>query len=241
MTAAITLPPVAQTAPQLYCQLVTLGLGEHELARIRNACQLAVHQTGDLLRGSGKPFSCHVVGVGSLVAEATSDVDSVVAALLHALVQQRVSFTADGEDRTCGESRRAQALTAFGERVTALLHAYQQAAPLSVDAATVDADLPLARQVRILQLADMLEDGLDGGPWWHGAADDSGDEPGSAGQRCRQIQALAPLFAQAPSIGAPNLLARFDALMEAWDRGVWPSCLRTGQYSSFTPRRMGEG
>lgn len=223
-------PPVAQTPPQLYCQLADSGLSEAGLARIRAACLLAVQRTGGLQRGSGKPFACHLVGVASLVAEAAPADDTlIIAALLHALYQKRVS----GADAL--EGQRQAMREAWGEDVEALLHAYQSAGlPQPGLADTAPASLtPLQRRVRLLQLADQLEDGLDGGPWWHGSADDNGTEPGAAQDRADRFIALAALFEQAPALGAPGLLGRHRALCAQWPGRRWPASLRSGHYSSF--------
>src|SRR5690606_22858008 len=119
---ASALAPVAQTPPQLYCQLADSGLGGAALAHIRDACLLAVRRSEGLLRGSGKPFSCHLVGVASLVAEAAPDDEVlIIAALLHALYQERVS----GADAL--EGQRNTMREAWGADVEALLHAYQAA------------------------------------------------------------------------------------------------------------------
>lgn len=218
--------PVAQTAPQLYLQLLAAGYRGHDLERVRQASLLAAQQTSNLLRGSGKPFSCHLVGVASLVAEAGRSPDAVLAALLHALYQPRVDGADDDGDR------RRQVLEAFGHGVEQVLHAYHQAGPLLPGQAT-PVQSALEADVRILQLADQLEDGLDGGPWWHGNAHDAGSERGSAGQRAGLLRGLAEAYAQAPALGAPALLARYAAIIDAWDAGSWPVGLRSGRYTSF--------
>ena len=218
--------PVAQTAPQLYLQLLAAGYRGHDLERVRQASLLAAQQTSNLLRGSGKPCSCHLVGVASLVAEAGRSPDAVLAALLHALYQPRVDGADDDGDR------RRQVLEAFGHGVERVLHAYHQAGPLLPGQAT-PVQSQLEADVRILQLADQLEDGLDGGPWWHGQAGDSGAERGSAKQRADLLRGLAEAYALAPALGAPSLLARYSTIICQWDAGGWPEGLRSGRYTSF--------
>ena len=220
-------PPVAQTPPQLYCQLAATRMGDAALQRIRAACLLAVHETRHLLRGSGKPFSCHLVGTASLVLEAAPDDEAlVVAALLHALYQDRVS----GEGAM--ETGRQAMREAWGEDIEALLHAYQ-----AVGTPAPDLPMPgpsaLERKVRLLQLADQLEDALDGGPWWHGSPGDTGSERGGARDRADRLAALSPLFEQAPALGAPLLLERHRAICAQWEGGRWPEALRSGHYTSF--------
>lgn len=221
------LPAIAQTPPQLYCQLTAAGFADDTLQQVRVASLLAVQQTSNLLRGSGKPFSCHLIGVASLVAENTSDRDAILAALLHALYQPRVSGSDDTGDR------RNAVLEAFGPDVERLLRAYHDAGPLLSDGPLPDNASLLQRQVRLLQLADQLEDGLDGGPWWHGEPDDSGDERGSAPQRVDLFRSLAAAFEEAPALGAPALLERYRFILDHWQTGRWPPSLRSGHYTSF--------
>lgn len=220
------LPPVAQTPPQLYLQLLAAGFDTGALGRVREASMLAVQQTSNLLRGSAKPFSCHLVGVASLVAETGRGPDVVLAALLHALYQPRVA----GDDSHA--ARRSKVLEAFGEEVERVLHAYHAAGPLLPgEGAPVRSGLET--DVRVLQLADQLEDALDGGPWWHGQAADTGTERGSAGQRAGLLRGLADAYAQAPVLAAPTLLTRYTAIIAQWDAGTWPDVLRSGRYTSF--------
>ena len=228
MSPMHVLPPVAQTPPQLYCQLIAAGVDAAALRSVRDACLLAATNTRHLLRGSGKPFVCHLVGVASLVAEATGDLDLVVAGLLHALSQQRVLDVADA-------SIGADVGLVVSGRVRDLLRDYAVAGDLQATAAAADADDRRACDVRILQLADQLEDGLDGGPWWHGNVTDCGNERGSAGDRVARLRGLATQFEIAPALGAPMLLDRFNALMATWEHGQWPPSLRSGCYSSYAP------
>ena len=227
---AAGMSPVAQTLPQLYCQLAASGLGDAALAKIRDAGLLAVRRSDGLLRGSGKPFSCHLIGVASLLAEAIPDDEVlIVALLLHALYQDRVS----GADSL--ERQRSAMRDAWGRNVEDLLHAYQTAGMPEPGLARVDPSTltPLERQVRLLQLADQLEDGLDGGPWWHGSPNDDGTERGSAQERADRFIALVALFEQAPALGAPRLVERYRAICAQWSHARWPGSLRSGQYSSF--------
>lgn len=222
------LPPVAQTAPQLYCQIAPFGWREADLVRVREACLLGARVTAGLLRGSGKPFACHLVGVASLVAECLPDeADAVVAALLHAMYQDRVPF---GTDRA---SRRLRLLEAAGEVVEALVARYDAAGPLDAAVTFAESDDPAARVVRVIQLADELEDAIDGGPWWHGLPEDSPELRGSAEHRVSRFLAYGPCYAQAPALGAPSLLARWHAIRDAWASGTWPVALRSGARTTF--------
>jgi len=145
------LPAVAQTAPQLYCQLLPLGWPEPELARVRDACLLGARVSDGLLRGSGKPSACHLIGVASLVAETgQGGSDALPAALLHALYQPRVPFAKDLA------ARRATLREAFGAKVEALCFADDAAGVLRAEAPALDPGDQMQRVVRILQLADEI-------------------------------------------------------------------------------------
>lgn len=228
MPSTPALAPVAQTLPQLYVQLATSALCDDALQRVHAAALRATRRTSHLLRGSGKPFSCHLVGVASLMAEAVPDDETVIlAALLHALYQPRVS----GHDDVLDEQRQVMR-DAWGADVEALLHAYQSAG-VPVPGMPLPGPSVLERNVRLLQLADQLEDALDGGVWWHGSPDDAGTERGSAQDRVRRVDALSGLFEQAPALGAPKLLQRYRSIRTQWDDGRWPEALRSGEYTSF--------
>lgn len=223
------LPAVAQTAPQLYCQLLPLGLGDADLGRIRDACLLGARVTSGLLRGSGKPFACHLIGVASLVAESLpGDVDAIVAALLHAMYQARVPFGVDLA------ARRARLLAAAGARVESLVLHYDDAGPLRSNALACDPGDSMAGIVRVMQLADEIEDALDGGPWWHGLPDDGPDVGGSAEHRVARFLAYEHCYAQAPAIGAPLLLMRWRAIRDSWAAGRWPASFRSGARTTFS-------
>jgi hypothetical protein len=222
------LPLVAQTAPQLYCQLAPMGISDPDLARIRAACLLGARVTAGLLRGSGKPFACHLVGVASLVAESLpGDADAIVAALLHAMYQERVPFGADQD------ARQARLLAVAGETVEALVARYEDAPPLGSTTVPPDTSDPRSRIVRVMQLSDELEDAVDGGPWWHGSADDGPELRGSAEHRARRFLDYGPCYAQAPEFGAARLLLRWQSIRDSWVDGHWPVAFRSGERTTF--------
>lgn len=222
-----SLLPVAQTPPQLYCQLIDAGIDAASLPSLRDACLMVTSRTRHLLRGSGKPFSCHLIGVASLVAEATGDFELTLTGLLHAISQQRLSG---------GEQPNASGGLAGAERVVRLVKNYAVAGDLLPDDMPADLSDRDACDVRILQLADHLEDAIDGGPWWHGRPDDIGVEPGGAIERVARMRAMCQQFALAPALGAPLLLARFNTILADWEKMDWPSELRSGWYSSHAPQ-----
>jgi len=217
---------VSQTGPQLFCQLIGAGMDRQSLAVVRQAIWLGANQTAGLLRGSGKPFACHLVGVASLVAEVRLNTTAIVAALIHAMYQERVPFGPGPVDWRRGALRKQ-----FGNEVESLVWAYSVA-----DALAPQTDLRFCDEdtatIRVMQLADELEDALDGGPWWHGGAGDSGAERGSALDRVSYMRGLDAVYAQAEHIDAPTLWDHYRAVMRQWQSGEWPAELRGGAYTT---------
>lgn len=215
---------VAQTNLQLLAQLRTAGMGDAQLRAVHQAYMLAAQQTAGSLRGSGKPFVCHLVGTASLAAQAGCDAAGVCAALLHALYQHRV---AGGDLR----ARRLQITQRFGEQCEQLVYAYHCA-----EHAAEPVPLPedRARDLQILQLADMLEDALDGGLLMHGAAGDDATRRGSARWRvARMANGAADFLAAAQALGVPQFAALYQQCLQQAQAAIddWP--LHTGQMSTF--------
>ena len=225
----ITLPAVAQTLPQFFCQLSKVGFDDAALQRLRDTCMFIVSSTSGVWRGSGKPFSCHLIGTASLVVEALPDQEEMIhAALLHGTYRTRVSGELLDED-----AQRQSVRNRWGDAVEALMYAYQRAGPL------LPGKMPeqsfsdnLQRKVRILQLADQLDDGLDGGPWWHGNVAD-GEQIGGALQRVDQFLLMQLAFTQASELNVPVFWLRWQQICAQLLAKTWPSALRTEQYSSF--------
>jgi hypothetical protein len=205
---------VAQTPPQLMLQALHAGLSEHELGQLQLALRWVLREFATLMRGSLKPFSAHVIGVASLLLENQVGFTTTMAGLLHA------SYQSDGS-----EQRRAHLRQHFGEATEALVFGYQQSAMQEIGSILVP-------ELRLMRLADELEDALDAAPLMHGRPDDSGTEKGSADRRCAQFFALESLFAQTQSTAA-SFLPRFQALKQQLLSLNFPPSLRTGLYSSL--------
>jgi len=218
--------PVAQTPPQLYRQLLGLGIQTPQMLVIGDACEAAMQQSIQLLRGSGKPFSCHLIGMTSLFAEAVQEPQAIVAALLHGFLQERPGLDPDLLRRQCFVARH------FGQPVAALLERYQAQGETRAGAAPA-ADDRSGFLVYAMRLADDLEDALDGAPWLHGQLDDQGGEQGSAQARVARFRSLAPVYAHCPALGLPTFWQRYQQGIEILDTEQRLSCLRRGRYSSY--------
>lgn len=220
----MTLPPVPQTVPQLYRQLLGQGHAEVTLVRVAAAATEILHGTVGLFRGSLKPFSAHLIGVAGLVAEAGEPADVIVAALLHASYQDRVR----GAESM--EAARARIAASHGVAVEALVAAYQA---IEAGAEWPAAGDPRARPVAILHLCDEIEDGLDLGGWLHGQPGDTGEERGSARFRLHRLASFADWVASPRFDGTGALRARYAAVLAAAQAGGLPAALRTGRYTSY--------
>lgn len=155
----------AQTNVEFYRQVIDCGYGQRERRRVADAYQFALENVFPLARGSGKPFISHLVGVASLVLASGCPEDWVVAALLHALYQERVPV---GGGLPL-DSRRPLIAQRFGMGVDVLVHRYTLAEsqnPLDLQeiAAFGESD------VMTLRLADELEDLCGNAIALHGGA-----------------------------------------------------------------------
>ena len=222
-------PLLAQTNLQLYRQMMQAGASETDLSLANRAYLLAARMTGGVLRGSGKPFACHLVGTASAVVESGLLGPAIPAALLHASLQDRVPFPGGRK----GDQRREYLRRHFGTDVEALVHAYHLLEDASFLAFS-DARLRAERMVVLLRLADEVDDLADDGPCMHGSPGDNDTIPGSAAARLAHARGRVPDFLRiARVIDAPSIerhCARWLARSADHD---WPTSLRTGAYSSF--------
>ncbi len=234
---------IAQTNLQLYAQLRKAGQSQAALAQVHAAYQFAAALCFPLFRGSGKPFSCHLVGVASLCALVNCKADVLVAALLHASYQARVS---DTDSESFADTRFSYARQ-FGDASERLVYGCYIAsfdARAHAGQALPEPDLLTeqeSKSVRLILLADALEDALDAGLALHGQAGDSAEQRGSAAWRLARMQAERDDFlAEANALDCPEFASLFDALLaenaalRSNDQFTGPfTGPFTGQYSSF--------
>lgn len=224
--------PVAQTNLQLYAQLESRPELAPDRARIQQAYQLVASCSSGLMRGSGKPFVCHLVGTASLLAEAGDDADGIIAGMLHATYQNRMPFPANAPL----ETRRKFVHDAFGPVVEDLVHQYHDFEVARIDMLS-DAQLRERARVVRMRLADEAEDLLDLGVLVHGRAEDAADVPGGAESRRAQKARLAPDFLRAArAVSAPTLERRLAFWLARTHEASWPEAYRSGRYSSYSYR-----
>ena len=225
------LTQVPQTNLQLYAQLIKLGFKNEHLNEINRAYLFVARQSSSILRGSGKPFVCHLVGTAALIAETGAGYIPVTAALLHASYQDRLPFP--GDDGL--EARRRFIKDHFGVHIETLVH--DQHKFETKDLHLYSDELLRQRQmVVMLRLADEIEDLLDHGLTMHGRPNDAETVRGSAPWRQLEKARLAPeLLRAAQAVDAPTLHQHLEQWLEQTTTFVWPEILHSGEYSSFKP------
>jgi hypothetical protein len=149
---------------QLYGQLLAAGYAMNDVARVRDAYQVASRLFAAQLRPDGRPFVCHLVGVASLLAILEAPPDTILAGLLHsAYTHGDFGF---GRGRLTGGAREGLRATigAQAERLV-FLYSHSPWNPSTVSdwigrAGALDVD---ERQIVVIRLADTMEDALDFG------------------------------------------------------------------------------
>ena len=221
--------PLAQTNLQLYRQMLARGYDDEGLLAVHNAYLFASRQTAGMLRGSGKPFICHLVGSASALCESRQPAYCLSAGLLHAMYQNRVPF---GRNLPV-EARRQILRERFGDRCEALVYGYH-----TFEWARHEEHLrpgsELGRTVVLMHLADALEDMLDEAMVMHGKPGETEAVWGTGAWRVKKWSALEPeLVAAARRIGEEVLAKQISVWMEANRKPSFPASLKTGEYSSF--------
>lgn len=113
---------VAQTNIALYEQMKEYGYSLDDIILMKRAYDFALAARSVSLRGSGKPFICHLVGTASLMVQLKQPINYCVASLLHAMYLR-------GSDLGIGinsRGRRFIVKEAFGEEVEQIVYAYHK-------------------------------------------------------------------------------------------------------------------
>jgi hypothetical protein len=228
---------VAQTNLQLYAQLRESGFDTASLNQVHAAYSFAAKQCATLFRGSGKPFSCHLVGVASLCAVEGATIKTIVAALLHAIYQPRVGF-AESVEFQAQRHAIAQQFGSDSELLTfACFIASYDATAHGGKPAPKHHDLSLeqSRSVKMILLADSLEDALDCGVSLHGKAIDDASVRGGARWRLQRMQAERTDFLAAASThGFQYFVQLFDQLLSVNESRLSQSAAKSEQVGPFT-------
>lgn len=116
----------SQTNLQLYSEASQAGWAVRDIDALARAYALALKLFPSRYRGSGRPFTCHLVGTASLALRfCPEDHDLVTAALLHATYAEGILTPAwlprlQSDTRGC----RRQIRRVVGQRCEAMIHSY---------------------------------------------------------------------------------------------------------------------
>ncbi|EIM77267.1 hypothetical protein A3SI_06759 [Nitritalea halalkaliphila LW7] len=219
----------AQTNLQLYMQMLREGYSEADVQQINEAYFFTLKKVNGMYRGSGKPFICHLVGTASLMVRCRRPLDVVLAALMHALYQDRVPF----EGCASISERRTQLASLFSAECDRLVHLYTHFEMTRIT--EIDpADTSLDEDVLLLRLADELEDLVDFSLCLHGKLGDTEKVGGSfLSRKARKQQELAVLKRIAKQLGVDELYDALDYWMDFSKYETYPAPVKSGYYSSF--------
>lgn len=217
-------PPLAQTSLQLFRQLRDTGAGPADIRRWQDDYDVAVLLLGARLRGSGKPFLCHLVGTASALILEGAPPALARAGLLHAAYSH--GRFADGLSGATS-AHRAFLAARIGDAVEAQIHAYTE---FRFDRALLDAVLTgpatPAEPLRALLLMRICNE-----------VDDTLDYAGALGGKARYGDPgwLVQVAAVARRIKADGAAARLDMAARENQDVAW-----LGRVPAAAPRPNGE-
>jgi hypothetical protein len=220
---------VPQTNLQLYRAMREHGHPEEAVQSANQAWLLATEATAGMIRGSGKPFACHMAGVAGLLCLANQETPVVVAGILHAMYQRRVPF------QGLSLPQRKERLAAlFGEECERLVSEYND---FEIERLKEWSDEALRDKgaVVLMRVADDLEDMLDDAIELHGKPGDPDDTSGGAAARRAKTLALGSELRRAARVLECGFLEQqLDFWLSRLEARQTPSIVRTGHYSSFS-------
>lgn len=151
-----------QTITELAIDAAASGWDRASMDRLWRSYDFATSLFSARLRGSGRPFLCHLAGTAALALQYGGSRDEVLAALLHAAYEQ--GDFGDGQ-RGVTPPRRAEMVKVLGEEAEALVQGFdatgleQRVAELaSTPADTLTAQ---ERSALFLRAVNALDDSLD--------------------------------------------------------------------------------
>lgn len=192
-----------------------------QLRAVQKLHQSAVPLFAGLFRGTGKPFDCHLIGTASTVANFSTDLRLVGAALFHA-AYDFASFP-DGKFGAATDAHRAYLRRIVGSDVEETVWRFSR---FAFEERDIDLLLPAAdltdRDVLFLRLCNEVDDLVDGGLAF---ARKRGEETLPLASKCQQLAAR---------IGQPELGQLIVDLAHENDELTWATELATEPYSYRT-------
>ena len=158
----------AQTNLQLYQQLARADYPQTDILAIHRAYEIAIQQFSGQYRSSGKTFIAHLMGVSSILVWLEQPVQIIIAGMIHSIYQHG-DFGAVIQPMNYAISQRKRESVAqlFGAYIEELAYRYTHLDP---NAKTFqdyfdrhDSLSPIAQELLLIRLADLLEDTLDDG------------------------------------------------------------------------------
>jgi (p)ppGpp synthase/HD superfamily hydrolase len=220
----------AQTNLQLYMQMLEEGYTEEEVSIINKAYLFSINKVHLMYRGSGKPFICHLVGTASLMVNNKQSIEVVLAALMHALYQNRVPF--DGH--TDITKRREIITTRFGSECDRLIYEYTEFEKTGIKEINPD-HIVVDKHVLLMRIADELEDLVDFSLCLHGLQGETAEKGGSyLSRRARKEKEGKILMQLCTQHAAPQMYDSLAYWLDFKKYDAYPDSLKTGFYSSIT-------
>lgn len=221
--------PLAQTNLQLYRQMLSRGHDHAAVTDVHRAYLFVARQTSGMLRGSGKPFVCHLVGSASALCACGQPGYVLSAALLHSMYQNRVPF-GNGLDL---DTRRRLLRERFGtdsEELVYATHVFEW----DDLAQAVASPRKLDRTVALMRLCDALEDMLDEAMVLHGQPGETAEVWGTAAWRVEKWSGMEPTLVEAArTLGEDDLAVELERWMKANRNPSLPPSVKSGEYSSY--------
>lgn len=225
----------AQTNLELYTQAIGAGYSAGDCRLLADAYEFALRQVFPLARGSGKPFIAHLVGTASLVLASGRERHWVIAALLHALYQNRIPF----QDGMAPAARRSLIQQKFGLVIDDLIHRYTDFESSELAKVSL-VDVPSMADLLTLRLADELEDVSGYALALHGseALDGSGERGSYAWRRAIKEHEGPGLQRLSLELGLTGMARGFSFWLAFHATPPKFEAMRTGWLSSVN---LGEG
>lgn len=222
----------AQTNLELFIQMAESGrFSDKEIEICNKAYFFSLNCVYNMVRGSGKPFISHLVGLASLLIDNGMQHDVIVASLMHAVYQRRVSFPGANSI----EERRIIVRNKFGTTIEELIHEYTDFEYDKLSFLTKNDQLhPFFKEILFMHLGDELEDITYHSLFMHGLPQDSEKVRGSYLWRIKdKKEHFNSIIEFIGNYGTEKMSDSFQFWINATPYQNWSDGLKSGQYSSY--------
>lgn len=223
----------AQTNLELYLQLMdSKYYQKSDIEIINKAYYFCLNKVYNIYRGSGKPFLAHLVGTSSILISQNTNIAVVVAALMHAIYQRRVSFP-EASDLN---GRRDVVKKMFGEDIEKLIFCYTEYENSSFEVLLKQLTIePHFQKVLLMRLADELEDLSYCSIFMHGLPGDNQNVKGGyLWRKENKAEEVNRILALLKDIGISEFAEAFIYWINTDNYPDFPESIKSGYYSSFS-------